>query len=41
MHAQNVPVRTIEPGEEEDLVARPDPVQAIEHARLEDQPGVG
>src|SRR6185436_3311869 len=39
--AQNVATSAIEPGEDEDLVARPEALESFEHLRLEDQPGLG
>jgi GGDEF domain-containing protein len=40
MDDERVAVRAIEPGEEEQLIARRDPPQALEHLRLEDEPRV-
>jgi hypothetical protein len=40
-HAQDVAPRTVEPREHDELGARRDAVEAVEHGRLEDEPGVG
>ena len=41
MDAQDVAASAIEPGEDDDLIPRPNSVEALQHIRLEDQPGLG
>ena len=41
VHAQHVAVRAVQPGEHDHLGARLDALEAVEHGRLEHQPGVG
>lgn len=40
MHAQDVARGEVQPREDDDLVARREPVEAVEHARVEHEPGV-
>jgi hypothetical protein len=40
MYPQDVAARTIEPGEDDDLVACSESVEGVEHRGLEDEPGV-
>jgi hypothetical protein len=39
MHAQHVAPSAVEPGEDVDLIARTEAPEALEHRRLEDEPG--
>ena len=41
VHAQDVATRAVQPGEDDHLGARRDALEAVEHGRLEHQPGVG
>jgi Lactoylglutathione lyase and related lyases len=41
VHAQNVATSAIEPCNDDDLIARPDAPEALEHFGLEGQPGLG
>ena len=38
MHPQDVAARTVEPGENDDLVPCSNPGEGVEHFRLEDEP---
>ena len=40
MHPQHIAARTVEPGEDDDLVPWSDAVEGIEHRRLEGEPRV-
>jgi hypothetical protein len=41
MDHEHVPVRPVEPGQDQELVADPDALQRIEYVGLEVDPGVG